>query len=61
MTVLNASFFFRGSKKENILFSTSNFWTAFLNIFLICDALRDLVPYVQFKKREKHPQRSVGY
>ena len=56
MTVLNASFFFRGSKKENILFSTSNFWTAFLNIFLICDALRDLVPYVQFKKREKHPQ-----
>ena len=21
----------------------------------ICDALRDLVPFVQFKKREKHP------
>ena len=20
-----------------------------------CDALRDLVPFVQFKKREKHP------
>ena len=28
--------------------------------FLICDALRDLVPFVQLKKREKHPQRSVN-
>ena len=25
----------------------------------IYDALRDLVPFVQFKKREKHPWRSV--
>ena len=25
----------------------------------ICDVLRDLVPFVQFKKREKHPWRSV--
>ena len=25
---------------------------------LICDALPDLVPFVQFKKREKHPPRS---
>ena len=25
----------------------------------MCDALRDLVPFVQFKKREKHPWRSV--
>ena len=24
-----------------------------------CDVLRDLVPFVQFKKREKHPWRSV--
>ena len=24
----------------------------------IYDALRDLVPFVQFKKREKHPWRS---
>ena len=23
----------------------------------ICDALRNLVPFVQFKKREKHPWR----
>ena len=24
----------------------------------ICDVLRDLVPFVQFKKREKHPWRN---
>ena len=27
----------------------------------ICDALRDLVPSVQFKKREKNPWRSVNF
>ena len=27
----------------------------------ICDALRDLVPFVRFKKREKHPWRSVTF
>ena len=27
----------------------------------ICDALRDLVLFVQFKKREKHPWRSVNF
>ena len=27
----------------------------------ICDALRDLVAFVQFKKREKHPWRSVNF
>ena len=27
----------------------------------ICDVLRDLVPFVQFKKREKHPWRSVNF
>ena len=26
-----------------------------------CDALRDLVIFVQFKKREKHPWRSVNF
>ena len=31
-------------------------------IFLIkCDALRDLVPFVQFIKGEKHPWRSVNF
>ena len=27
----------------------------------ICGALRDLVPFAQFKKREKHPWRSVAF
>ena len=27
----------------------------------ICDALRDLVALVQFKKSEKHPWRSVNF
>ena len=30
-------------------------------LILICDALRDLVPFVQFKKREKHPWRRVNF
>ena len=28
---------------------------------LLCDVLRDLVPFVQFKKREEHPWRSVTF
>ena len=27
----------------------------------LCDALSDLVPFVQFKKREKHPWRGVNF
>ena len=27
----------------------------------ICDALRDFVPFVQFRKREKHTWRSVNF
>ena len=27
----------------------------------MCGALSDLVPFVQFKKREKHPWRSVNF
>ena len=28
---------------------------------LKCNVLRDLVPFAQFKKREKHPWRSVTF
>ena len=28
---------------------------------MICDALRDLVPFIQIKKREKHPWRGVTF
>ena len=37
---------------------------SFLNTFrtmVKCGALRDLVTFVQFKKREKHPWRSVNF
>ena len=30
-------------------------------VIRMCDALRDLVPFVQFKRREKHPWRSVNF
>ena len=30
------------------------------NVF-ICGALRALVAFVEFKKREKHPRRSVNF
>ena len=30
-------------------------------ILNICEALRDLVPSVQFRKREKHAWRSVAF
>ena len=29
--------------------------------FAIWGALRDLLPFVQFKKREKHPWRNVNF
>ena len=35
--------------------------TSILNDLNMCDALRYLVPFVQFKKREKHPCRSVNF
>ena len=34
---------------------------AFQAVTNTCDALRDLVPILQFKKREKHPWRSVTF
>ena len=41
----------RATLKEKIKLQTC----ALKTIFLVCDALRDLVAFVQFKKREKHP------
>ena len=29
--------------------------------YIICDALHDLVPFLQFKKREKHPWWSATF
>ena len=33
----------------------------FSKLDYICGALRDLVQFIQFKKREKHPWRSVNF
>ena len=35
--------------------------TVNIKIMFICGALRDLVPFLQFKKREKHPWRSANF
>ena len=36
--------------------------TGYLQLHNIkCDNLRDLLPFVQFKKREKHPRRSFTF
>ena len=32
-----------------------------LDAFHICGALRDLVPFVQFKQREIYPWRSINF
>ena len=42
------------NRKIDVLFSIDA-WA----ITSICGPLRDLVPCAQFKKREKHPRRSV--
>ena len=41
--------------------SKSTFYVKFFifSKYVIYDVLRDLVPFVQFKKSEKHPWRSV--
>ena len=28
---------------------------------ILCDALRDLIPFVQFKKHQKHPSRIITF
>ena len=44
------------------LLTASNCKACFVqNEIQICDVLRDLIPFVQFKKREKHPWKSVNF
>ena len=28
---------------------------------LICDALRDLISFIQYRKREQHPRKSITF
>ena len=48
----------RWAKKSFVSKKACNYFSL---IFSIWDALRDLVPFVQFKKREKHLWRSVTF
>ena len=55
---ISLKFFFKAlvlhlssSRKNSLLEGTT------MRLLDICDALRNLVPFVQFKKREKHPWR----
>ena len=50
-----------GSNRVNL--DSSSEFTAYkkYSIAYVFDALRDLVPFAQFKKREKHPRRSVTF
>ena len=52
--------FQRDDSKNKILFWPTLFFFKG-NSKAICGALRDLAPFVQFKKREKHPWRSVTF
>ena len=38
-----------------------NKWNCSKYLSSIWDALRDLVPFVQFRKREKHPWKNVTF
>ena len=49
------------TSNQVVQFIIRNLTEPFLICYSICDALRDLVPYVQFKKREKHSWRSVTF
>ena len=45
------------TRTRDFLWVTWNFSLKLLS----CGALRDLVPFVQFKRREKHPWTSVTF
>ena len=49
------------TSNQVVQFIIRNLTEPFFICYSICDALRDLVPYVQFKKREKHSWRSVTF
>ena len=50
---------FRNVQKHRKRFTSSNIQEKYHA--RLCDALRDLVPFVQFRKREKLPWRSANF
>ena len=53
-------FFLSVVSSTKVFFWLSYFLTR-IPCYTICDALRDFVQFVQFKKREKHPWKSVNF
>ena len=49
------------AKASSRYLAKMTFRFGFKKSFDKCGALRDLVPFVQFKKHEKHPWRSVNF
>ena len=47
--------------QQKVIFVSFNAVKRIQELFFICGALHDLVPFVQFKKREKHPWRNVDF
>ena len=52
---------FRYLKDSKMSIGRSYRWNPLIIWWSKCDALRSLVPFVQSKKREKHPWRSVTF
>ena len=57
---LNIKFFIKDFFREYYQIRKETFWHGTL-VQTKCDALHDLVAFVQFKKREKHPWRSANF
>ena len=56
---INQNFLLYQQRPGRKIWHGMTFWESYIKRNCICDALRDLVAFEQFKKREKHPQRSV--
>ena len=57
--ILRRPVFFTSWKRQKISDLLTFLGDKELDLHNICDALRDLVPFEQFKKHEKHPLRRV--
>ena len=63
VSIISFPFFLIGQlwRKEPIQMLEVVYSESFLSLTNICGALHDLVPFVPFKKREKHPLRIVNF
>ena len=59
--VPNMDFKLWSKKMSNCQFLFKPYYLTLDSFTSICDALRDFVPFIQFKKRKKHTWRSVAF